>query len=99
MLTVRPQAQHQALQAARQRQQTPAFARQYRLRQGIEATISQGVRAFGLRRSGYIGLGKTHLQQVGIAAAINVVRIIAWLDGDELAPTRLSAFQRLYYAA
>jgi transposase len=99
LLTVRPQAQHQALQAARRRQQTPAFAKQYTLRQGIEATISQGVRAFGLRRSRYIGLDKTHLQQIGIAAAINVVRIVAWLDGDELAPTRVSAFQRLYHAA
>jgi transposase len=99
LLTVRPQAQHQALQAARRRQRTPAFAKQYTLRQGIEATISQGVRAFGLRRSRSIGLNRTHLQQVGIAAAVNIVRIVAWLDGDELAPTRLSAFQRLYYAA
>ena len=71
---MRPQAQHQALQAARRRQQTPAFAKQYALRQGIEATISQGVRAFGMRRSRYIGLDKTHLQQIGIAAAINGVR-------------------------
>jgi len=57
------------------------------------------VRAFGMRRSRYIGLAKTHLQHVGIAAAINLVRVVAWLDGDELAPTRLSAFQRLYAAA
>src|SRR5947209_3578701 len=41
LLTVRPQAQHQALQAARRRPQTPAFAKQYALRQGIEATISK----------------------------------------------------------
>ena len=99
LLTVRPQAQHQALQAARQRQHTSTFARQYALREGIEATISQGVRAFGLRRSRYIGLDKTHLQHLGIAAAINVVRVGAWLDGDELAPTRVSAYQRLYNAA
>jgi transposase len=99
LLTVRPQAQHQALQAARQRQQTSTFARQYALREGIEATISQGVRAFGLRRSRYIGLDKTHLQHLGIAAAINVVRVVAWLDGDELAPTRASAYQRLFDAA
>jgi transposase len=69
------------------------------LREGIEATISQGVRAFGMRRSRYIGLAKTHLQYLGIAAAINVVRVVAWLDGDELAPTNVSAFQRLYLAA
>ncbi len=98
-ITIRPHAQHEALQAARRRQKTPAFARQYALREGIEATISQGVRAFGMRRSRYIGLAKTHLQHLGIAAAINVVRVVAWLDGDDLAPTRVSAFQRLYNAA
>jgi transposase len=65
LLTVRPQAQHEALQAARRRQQTPDFVRQYALREGIEATISQGVRAFGMRRSRYIGLDKTHLQHIG----------------------------------
>jgi transposase len=98
-ITIRPQAQYEALQAARHRQQTPAFARQYTLREGIEATISQGVRAFGMRRSRYVGLAKTHLQHLGIAAAINMVRAVAWLDGDERAPTRVTAFQRLYHAA
>lgn len=75
------------------------LSREYALREGIEATISQGVRAFGMRRSRYLGLAKTHLQHLGIAAAINLVRAVAWLDGDELAPTRVSAFQRLYLAA
>jgi Transposase DDE domain len=69
------------------------------LREGIEATISQGVRAFGMRRSRYIGLAKTHLHHLGIAAGINVVRVVAWLDGEELAPTNVSAFQKLCYAA
>jgi transposase len=50
-----------------------------------------------MRRSRYIGLAKTHLQHLGIAAAINLVRVVSWLDGDELAPTRVTAFQRLYY--
>ncbi len=99
LLSVRPQQQYEALQAARKLQATKEFSQQYALRQGIEATISQGVRAFGLRRSRSIGLDKTHLQHVGIAAAINLVRVVAWLDGDELAPTRVSAFQRLYAAA
>ena len=98
-LTIRPQQQYEALQAARRRQTTQAFSRQYALRSGIEATISQGVRAMGLRRSRYSGLTKTHLQHLGTAAAINLVRAVAWLDGDELAPTRVSAFQRLYAAA
>ena len=98
-LTVRPQAQHAALQAARQRQRNATFQQTYALRAGIEATISQGVRAFDLRRSRYLGLPKTHLQHLGIAAAINLVRLVAWLDGDPLAPTRVSAFERLYHAA
>lgn len=99
LLTVRPRDHYHALQAARRRQTTSTFAQQYALRSGIEATISQGVRAFGLRRSRYLGLGKTHLQHLGTAAAINLVRAIAWLDGDDLAPTRVSAFQRLYLVA
>jgi transposase len=99
LITVRPQQQHEALQAARRREQTPAFARQYARREGIEATISQGVRAFGMRRSRYSGEAKTHLQHIGTAAAINVVRAVTWLDGEGPAPTRVSAFQRLYSAA
>ena len=99
LITVRPHEQHEALQAARRREQSPAFARQYARRAGIEATISQGVRAFDMRRSRYIGLHKTHLQHVSIAAAINIVRMVAWLGGDLPAPTRVSAFQRLYLAA
>ncbi len=30
---------------------------------------------------------------------MNLVRVVAWLDGDERAPTRLSAFQKLYLVA
>ncbi len=77
-ITLRPQAQHEALQAARRRQQTQAFAKQYALREGIEATISQGVRAFGMRRSRYIGFVKTHLQHLGIAAAIMHINKLIW---------------------
>ena len=98
-LTIRPQAQHAALQAARHQQQTKTFQQRYALRAGIEATISQGVRAFDLRRSRYLGLPKTHVQHLGIAAAINLVRLVAWLNGAPLAPTRVSAFERLYNAA
>ena len=98
-LTLRPQEQHEALQAARTRQQTPEFKREYALRAGIEATISQGVRAFGLRRSRYCGEAKTHLQHLGIAAAINLVRVGAWLGGEGPAPTRISAYERLYDVA
>ena len=59
----------------------PAWKKRYRIRAGIEGTLSQAVRAFGLRRSRYIGLVKTGLQQVCTAAAMNVSRVVSWLDG------------------
>jgi transposase len=80
-LTVKPQVYHEALQAARQRQETPEFKAQYALRAGAESTMSQGVRRFDLRRSRYIGLARTHLQQLVNATAMNVVRVIAWFRG------------------
>jgi transposase len=78
-LTIRPQAQHVAMQAARQRQETAEFKAQYALRAGVESTLSQGVRRFDLRRSRYIGLTRTHLQQTLNATAMNIVRVIDWL--------------------
>jgi transposase len=98
-LVIRPQEQQATLQAARKLQQTETFQQRYALRAGVEATISQGVRAFDLRRSRSVGLSKTHLQHLAIATAINVVRLVDWLDGNPLAPTRVSAFERLYKAA
>jgi transposase len=81
---VKPQALHEALQAARQRQETPEFKAQYALRAGVESTLSQAVRRFDLRQSRYIGLARTHLQQVLTATAMNIVRVIAWLRGKPL---------------
>jgi len=50
-LTVRPRAQHEALQAARTRQATPAFKEHYAARDGIEGTISYAVHACDLRHA------------------------------------------------
>ena len=94
-LLVQPQALHEALQAARQRETTADYAAQYQKRAGVEGTISQGVRAFGLRRARYVGLAKTHLQHVLTATAINFVRVSHWLQGRPLAQTRQSSFARL----
>jgi transposase len=78
-LTVRPQEQHVAMQAARQREETAEFKAQYALRAGVESPLSPGVRRFDLRRSRSIGLARTHLQQTLQATAMNVVRMIEWL--------------------
>jgi transposase len=59
-LTLQPQEEHEAVQFARRRQKTEEFASLYSQRAGIEGTVSQGVRAFGLRQARYRGLKKTH---------------------------------------
>jgi transposase len=94
-LTVRTQVYHEALQAARHRQTTAEFKEQYALRAGIEGTLSQGVRAFDLRRSRYIGLAKTHLQHILIAVAINVVRVVSWLTEPRLSKPYVAPFAAL----
>ena len=83
-LTVRPQAHHEAMQAARQRQQTPEFKEQYALRSGVESSLSQGIRRFAVRQSRYRGLARTHRQHLLTATAMNIVRVIAWLKGEPL---------------
>ncbi len=77
-LTLRPQKLHEALFAARVREQTPEFQEHYAHRAGIEGTISQGTRAFGLRCCRYRGFAKTRLQHIITAAAINLVRVWEW---------------------
>jgi transposase len=94
-ITVRPRAQHEALQAARQHQQTAAFKATYDARAGVEGTLAQGLRVCGLRRTRYVGLAKTRLQHVLTAAGLNVRRLGAWWDDRPLAPTRRAAFLAL----
>jgi len=94
-IAIRPRAQYEALQERRARQETEAFAEDYARRAGIEGTISQGVRAYGLRRAKYIGAAKTHLQHVLTAAAVDFVRVAQWLDDVPLAKTRRSSFMKL----
>jgi transposase len=94
-LTIRPEPQYKALQAARAREQTLEYAKEYAQRAGVEGTISQAVRGFGARRCRYLGAAKTHLQQVLTATAVNCVRLANWLAEMPLAKTRQSAFVKL----
>jgi transposase len=88
---LRPQAEHDALQARRREQETEPWKKRYAARAGIEGTISQAVRgAFGLRRSRYLGLAKTRLQHLATAAAINWVRLSDWFNQQPRAKTRCS---------
>jgi transposase len=98
-LTIRPQQQHEALRAARVRQQTPEFQQQYATRAGVEGTLSQGVRRCDLRQARYIGLAKTRLQQIVIPVALTIVRVVAGLREQPRACTRTSRFARLATAS
>ena len=91
-ITVRPQDQYEALRAAREREQTDAYAKEYARRAGVEGTLSQAVRRCGLRRSRYVGLARTHLCHVLTATAVNFVRIGEWLAGTPRAKTRHPPF-------
>lgn len=94
-LTLYPQAQHEALLQARQQQTTEAWQQQYAQRAGIEGTISQGVRRFGLRDCRYLGLAKTHLQHIFTAIAMNWARLDDWFTGKQRSQTRVSRFDAL----
>jgi transposase len=89
------QERFDALQAARAWYASEEGRQRYQCRAGIEGTLSQGVRAFGLRRTRFRGLAKTHLQHVATAAAINIDRIVAWLEERPRATTRTSRFAAL----
>ena len=94
-LTLHPEPERQALESARARESTGDFRALYSLRSGIEGTMSQGVRAFGLREARYRGLAKTHLQDVATVAAIDLDRIGDWLNEVPKAKTRISHFAAL----
>lgn len=95
VLIVHHQPAFEALQAARQRQQTEEFAQQYAKRAGMEGTFSQGNAVADLRRSRYIGRAKTHLQHLFIALGMNLLRLGAWWADVPHARTRTSPFARL----
>jgi len=77
----------------------PAWKERYRVRDGVEGTLSQGARAFGMRRSRYIGLAKTGLQEACAAAGMDALRAVRWLEGLPLAGTRVTRFASLAQAA
>lgn len=94
-ITMRPVAHQQAMERARQRENTDEFKQIYAQRAGVEGTISQSVRRLDLRHCRYRGAAKSHLQHLATAAAMNILRLDDWLCGVEPAKTRISHFARL----
>ena len=90
-----PRQQYEAMKGMRAFLGSELGRQAYARRSGIEGTISQGVRAFGLRRSRYWGEARTHLQHVATAVAMNFSRISDWLEGVPRERTRTSRLARL----
>lgn len=86
---------HEALKKTRALFTSAEGRKKYKERAGIEGTLSQGIRRGTIRRSRYIGLSKTHLQEVATATGINLLRTINFLNQVPMAKTRISRFARL----
>jgi len=97
-ITVRADAEFHALQAARQREGTAAFAAAYTKRAGIEGTLSRGIRTCRLRQLRYIGLAKARLGHLLTAVALNFLRLSEWFADIPRAKTRRSPFVTLMAA-
>jgi transposase len=95
VLKLMRQVEYEAIQSARLAHASPEGQQRYKRRAGVEGTISQGVRAFDLRRTRYRGLAKTHLQNIAVAAALNIDRLVNWLNEVPRAKTRVSRFAAL----
>jgi transposase len=98
-LRLRERDHYTALQPARARQQTEAFTKTYARRAGIAGTSAQGTRTGALRRSRSIGLVKTRLLHLRLAAGLTFMRVAAGLAHIPRARTRPSAFAVLAAAA
>src|SRR5215475_7258575 len=73
-LTLPPQTQQLALQAARARPHPETCEEMYKHRADIADTLSQAVFAFGRRPTRYRGCMKPHLQHIATAASITLHR-------------------------
>jgi transposase len=97
-LTLRPRPIQQALDTARAEQVTIGWQRRYARRAGVESTIAQATKATDVRRARYRGLPKARLDHNVKAAALNLIRLDAWFNGEILDPRRTTHLARLELA-
>ena len=94
-LKVPTESQHAALREVRSFIDSEAGRQLYARRAGIEGTLSQGVRSFGLRRSRYRGEARRTCSIWRQCVALNFSRVSDWLGGVPRAAMRASRFARL----
>lgn len=98
-IAVLPRPLHEIQMRNRLEQRTEQWQRHYAIRAGIEATLSQNVRAYGLRRSRFHGLARTHVQHVLTALACNITRVSDWVSGTPRTRRRTTRFHTLCLCA
>lgn len=80
----------------RAEQQTPEWKTRYAVRSGVEGTINEFAHGHGMRRCGYRGQPKAHLQHVLTAVAVNIERLSSPSATEEASsPRPPTAFQAL----
>jgi hypothetical protein len=88
-ITLPPRNLHTIQQTNRAAQTDPDWQRVYHRRAGIEATLSEAIRAYGLRHTRHRGQARTHVRHVLIACGMNAARIADWhARNDAPAPQR-----------
>ena len=97
-LCLRPRAQFEALQAARQRESLTERGESYAGRAGIEGTLARGIRRCRLRRTRYRGQPKVHLGHILAATGLNFLRLGEWPRGRSRRRPPRSPFARLLAA-
>jgi hypothetical protein len=95
-LSLRPREVHEAVAQARAGQTTSQWKARYNIRAGAEGTMRQAAtHVTGIRRTRYLGLGKTRLKHNAAAAAVSLIRLDAWWTGTPLDRTGATHLQRL----
>ncbi len=97
-LSLPPREQAEWLAINRQVQSEEAYRRQYGLRSGVEACISQEVRRLDSRQARSRGKRAVQLQQIGCAVALNLIRLDAWWQQRPRGKLRRGRFGRLMAA-
>jgi transposase len=98
-LTLRPRHVHEAVTAARAQQETSEWQAQYASRSGVEGLMKQATHVTGIRHARYLGLPKTALEHNIAAAALNLIRLNDWHNGNPPDRGHLTHLQRLDFAA
>ena len=82
---------HERLEARRAEARTPAFWERLKTRAAIEGTLSELVRAHGLRRHRYRGDAKRQFENLLKAAACNLKRLARVLAASPVSPAATTA--------